>query len=459
MKIPRLARARSNASLPMQKTLDECLSSERIAVTAIAQLIVSKLESQGVANVAAYADWIESEVLKRHRKEDGLTWDHPLTTDLFGSQENTSVAIEPRDIERLSSATDSAISSTVSEVIENLFVSVVDDVREQSREAVARRTNEVDGFRRRLQSRWEKPLHLLALQLGVATQFGADMAEWLRSKARDSDSALIEALLHLQARACQVASEVEVLLQAGFADGALSRWRTLHEIATVACFLHEHGNDTAQRYMDHLTVDSYRLALKVKAAGSSAWRLNDARLATLAAEVGDLKIKYGKDFADEYGWAATALQKQPNQRVQFVDIEKAVDFEVFRPYYKVASTTVHAGPKGAFWRMGLLGSVDPKAMLAGPSNAGLAEAGRLTAMSLAHASMPLMLTHTVVDSIVWVRVLSQLSRDVGDAFILAEEKLSSDEHLLQSISMPSASFREKAQLIRQRTNRSTRWNR
>ena len=150
----------------MQKTINECLSSERIVVTAIAQLIVSKLESQGVANVADYADWIESEVLKRHRKEDGLTWDQTLTTDLFGSQENTSIAIEPQDIKRLSRATDDAISSTVSEVIENLFVSVVDDVREQSREAVARRTNEFDGFRRRLRSRWEKPLHLLALQLG-----------------------------------------------------------------------------------------------------------------------------------------------------------------------------------------------------------------------------------------------------------------------------------------------------
>ena len=73
------------------------------------------------------------------------------------------------------------------------------------------------------------------------------MAEWLRSKARDSDSALIEALLHLHARGCQVASEVEVLLEAGFADGALSRWRTLHEVTTVACFLHKHGNDAGKR--------------------------------------------------------------------------------------------------------------------------------------------------------------------------------------------------------------------
>lgn len=443
----------------MQETIDECLSSDAIVVTAITQLIVSKLESQGVANAAEYADWIESEVLKRHRNEDGLTWDHPLTTDQFGSQEVTNISIEPQDIERLSTATEDALSLTVTEAIEILFASVADDVREQSREAVSRRTNEFAGFRSRLRSRWEKPLHLLALQLGLATQFGADMSKWLRSKARNSDSALIEALLHLHARACQVASEVEVLLEAGFADGALSRWRTLHEVTTVACFLHEHGNDAAQRYTDHLSVDSYKLALKVKAAGNSAWRLNDATLISLVAEVNELKIKYGKDFAEEYGWAATALQKQEKQHVTFADIEKAVDFEIFRPHYKVASSAVHAGPKGAFWRMGLLGSVDPKAMLAGPSNAGRAEARRLTAMSLAHASMPLMLTHTVVDSIVWVRVLFQLSRDVGDAFILAEEKLSSDEHLLQSISRPSASFREKAQLVRQRTKRRARWNR
>lgn len=442
----------------MQKMLDECLSSDTIVVTAIAHLLVVKLQSQGVANVAEHAGWIESEILKRHRNEDGMTWDHPLTTDRFGSQELKNILIEPQDIQRLSKATDEAISTTVPDVIETLFASAVDDVKEQSKEAVARRTNELDGFRRRLRARWKKPLHLLALQLGVATQFGADIAGWLRSKARDTDSALIEALLHLHARACQVASEVEVLLEAGFADGALSRWRTLHEITTVARFLHKHGNDAAQRYVDHLAVDSYRLALKVKAAGSSAWRLNDATLTSLVVEVDELKIKYGKDFAEEYGWAAAALQRQQKQHVTFADIEKAVDFEVFRPYYKVASTTVHAGPKGAFWKMGLL-DVGSEALLAGPSNAGLAEAGRLTAMSLAHVSMPLMLLHTVVDSIIWVRVLFQLSRDVGDAFIRVEDKLSSDEALLNSTSRPSASFREKAQLIRQRTTRSARWNR
>ena len=269
----------------MQKAINDSLSSDHIVVKAIARLLVSKLETQGVANVAQHFDWIESEVLKRHRKEDGLTWDHPLTTELFGSQEVTSTSIEPQDIERLSSATESAISVTVTEAIEILFASVGDDVREQSRDAVARRTNEFAGFRRRLRSRWENPLHLLALQLGLATQFGADMAKWLRSKAKDSDSALIEALLHLHARACQVASEVEVLLEAGFADGALSRWRTLHEVTTVACFLHKHGNDAAQRYIDHLAVDSYKLALKVKAAGSSAWGLSDATLTSLVAEV------------------------------------------------------------------------------------------------------------------------------------------------------------------------------
>lgn len=437
--------------MPMQEAINYSLSSETIVVTAIAHLLVSKLEAQGVANVAEHFDWIESEVLKRYRKEDGLTWDHPLTTELFGSQEVTNISIEPQDIERLSSATEDAISMTVTEAIETLFASVVDDIREQSQEAVSRRTSEVDGFRRQLRSRWEKPLHLLSLQLGVATQFGADMAEWLWSKAQNSDSALIQALLHLHARACQVASEVEVLLEAGFADGAMSRWRTLHEVTTVARFLHKHGNDAAQRYVDHLAVDSHKLALKVKAAGSSAWRLDDTTLAALAAEVDVLKIKYGKDFAEEYGWAATTLQKH---FVTFADIEKAVGLEMFRPHYKVASTTVHAGPKGAFWKMGLLNSVSPEALLAGPSNAGLAEAGRLTAIALAHVSMPLMLLHTVADSIIWVRVLFQLSRDVGDAFIRVEERLSSDEALLQSKLRPSASFREKAQLIRQRKTRS-----
>lgn len=70
-------------------------------------------------------------------------------------------------------------------------------------------------------------------------------------------------------------------------------------------------------------------------------------------------------------------------------------------------------------------------LLAGPSNAGLAEAGRLTAMSLAQVSMVLMMVHTVVDSLVWARVILQLSRDAEEEFLRAERRLLDDEGTLR----------------------------
>jgi len=54
-------------------------------------------------------------------------------------------------------------------------------------------------------------------------------------------------LIRLLTRGCQVTDEIICLLENGFADGAMARWRTLHEIA-----------DIAKRYVDHQAVESKR---------------------------------------------------------------------------------------------------------------------------------------------------------------------------------------------------------
>jgi hypothetical protein len=225
---------------------------------------------------------------------------------------------------------------------------------------------------------------------------------------------------------------VEILLEAGFADGALSRWRTLHEVAMVALFLQQFekaGSDVARRYLDHLAVDSLSMARKYRDASSKLGHsdITDREFAQLQAEVDALKHRYGKEFGSEYGWAASALNiSSPT----FAQIEDAVDFSKLRPYYKLASNAVHAGPKGAFWRLGLAGS-ESDVMLAGPSNAGLAEAGRLTAMSLSQISVALMLVHTTIDGIVWARILLHLWSEVEEEFLKVEGTLKDDERRSQ----------------------------
>ena len=59
---------------------------------------------------------------------------------------------------------------------------------------------------------------------------------------------MYDTILHLHGRACQISSEILCLLKNGFADGALSRCRSLWEIAIYAHFISDYGEDVAEAY-------------------------------------------------------------------------------------------------------------------------------------------------------------------------------------------------------------------
>jgi len=63
-------------------------------------------------------------------------------------------------------------------------------------------------------------------------------------------------MLRLHIRACQVTNEIIILLENGYADGAMARWRTLHEIATVAAVIAKFGDELAERYVHYQIVES-----------------------------------------------------------------------------------------------------------------------------------------------------------------------------------------------------------
>jgi hypothetical protein len=69
-----------------------------------------------------------------------------------------------------------------------------------------------------------------------------------------------EILIRLLVRAWQVTDEILCLLENGFADGAMARWRTLHEIHVVAAVLMRHGESITERYLAHQAVESKRIS-------------------------------------------------------------------------------------------------------------------------------------------------------------------------------------------------------
>lgn len=317
----------------------------------------------------------------------------------------------------------------ITELIEQLRKDNLKSVLESEREKrLVHMEIDRQAFVRRLALTWKEPLELLDLHLSLALELGGAWTKKLRGGRRKKDAELFEVIPRLHARSLQIAGEVRALLREGFADGALSRWRTIHELAVVAFFIVQEGNEMASRYLDHLDVDSYKAALGYERAASLLGhkKVSPRELASLTKTVDALKTKYGKAFTEDYGWSASSLKgKSPN----FANIEEAVRLERFRPYFRLASNTVHAGPKGAYFR---LGTDEVDVLLAGPSNVGLQEAARLTALSIAQITSCLLSMRPNLDSGVWTGVLLDLSNKVEEEAVRVMRRIEREERQLRS---------------------------
>jgi hypothetical protein len=116
---------------------------------------------------------------------------------------------------------------------------------------------DVEAFKKRLERRWGTPLDKLRILLGIAMEWAQGFYERRLRVSGSRLSHLDDVMLRLHVRACQVTSEIIVLLENGYADGAMARWRTLHEITTVAGVIAKLGEELAERYVYYQIVESF----------------------------------------------------------------------------------------------------------------------------------------------------------------------------------------------------------
>jgi len=142
-----------------------------------------------------------------------------------------------------------------------------------------------------------------------------------------------KALVLLQARACQTSFEVHALLRAGFPGGAYGRYRTLHELAVIAALMSQYGRqprhaDLADRYLDHTHIDQYRQAEHRRRSGRElGWPpLPAGTIKKLKKEYDRLISRYGRDYWDDYGWAAGLIQSP----LTFAKLEAKADMSYLR---------------------------------------------------------------------------------------------------------------------------------
>ncbi|TPL08673.1 DUF5677 domain-containing protein [Mesorhizobium sp. B2-4-11] len=283
---------------------------------------------------------------------------------------------------------------------------------------------QIDQFRCNLQARWGKGFDALGMLIELSRDIGTDFhrrASRSRSRRRVH---LNKALFHLHVRAIQIASEIMVLMENGFADGAMARWRTLHEVACVAMVLDGGGEALAERYLAHEIVEAKKGLGQYQQCHT---RLGYAPIAKGAAariekDYADATHRYGKEFGGDYGWVAAHLG---NPKPNFSNIEDAAGRAMMRSHYKMASHNVHASTKGIAYR---LGSLDRRyAVIAGASNVGFVEPGQNLALSLLHITMLLLPTSWTLDKIAQLIALNKLHDRVPRALAQAERAIARDE--------------------------------
>jgi hypothetical protein len=281
-------------------------------------------------------------------------------------------------------------------------------------------------FRKRRVRKWRDPFELLKILIVLSYEAGDSFNKELRPDAVKDQDIVFEALCRLHARSCLIANEVMVLLESGFPDGAHARWRSLHELAAVSILIREHDNELANRYLMHGCVQDYHAMLEYQKwceqLDYPPYSPEEIEIITRRKE--KLEKHYGKEYSNQYGWAAEVLGvKNP----KFSQIEEKAGIGHLRPYYKMASDNVHAGPKGVLFKLGMIPQEERDILLAGPSNFGMADPGHGTAISLHQVTTSFLTSRPNLGGLVVLNTMSLLVEDIGREFLRVQKEIENKE--------------------------------
>ncbi len=234
-----------------------------------------------------------------------------------------------------------AVADTVPATLQALAASIDEEFSRNAQEHARQiaqsrvdRTQAVDHL-------WGRALEGLDFMRHLVLEWSAVAGEVGNGPFTSQDTA--RALASLIRRSFDIVGEVLVLARHGYADGALARWRSLHEVCVVAMYLAQRDERCSTMYLSHHKVEEYHLL------GAEGISLRADRYATdLRAKRIALVARFGEAFAADYGWAAVDLGRK---RVTFRDLEEKVGMEKLRHGYKRASNAVHGGPLAALTRV------------------------------------------------------------------------------------------------------------
>lgn len=321
-------------------------------------------------------------------------------------------------VDNLVNNVDEILEDTMNDVSDKMATSMIEGLQAEMPNMLNNRESIHLDFYADMASLWGSALGYLEGLIVIAEESTEKVSE--RDDAYFEDTYTLSLLIAMQAKSIQVSREILTLLKNGFPDGAQARWRKLHEIAVISSFIAKHGDELAESYEEHQSIESYKAAIQYNEYYSrlSAEKISTQEMDVLKKDYDQLVFKYGNSYRHEYGWASSVLDmKKPT----FKDIELSVGLDHHRPYYKLASADIHANPSGVFATLGLFPEDD--FLLAGPTSLGICQPAQLTIISLNIITANLLSYNPNLDCIVLCKVLMEFGKLAENEFIEVEKAI------------------------------------
>lgn len=281
-------------------------------------------------------------------------------------------------------------------------------------------TTSNDAFITRNRGKWSKgfiKLHALreiCLEAGINFQ-----KQFVKNKKYHNDE-LIGVFMRQHAHACRISGEIIYLLEGGYPDAALARWRTLYEMTIQCLIIQKHGREAAIDFIKYGLVktvegieEHHRTAEKMGHETFTNEELN------FYSELRENLI--GNDKSWHWARKYTGVAKIEKLR-EYVGLDK------WSHNYKLASRNIHAD----YYEMGSLYAMQEAKedlLLVGQSNTGFTEPAHFTAISLSQITSIFLTAYIgdeesdldYIDSLIFIKIIDSYVKEIGEAFLQVQK--------------------------------------
>jgi hypothetical protein len=275
---------------------------------------------------------------------------------------------------------------------------------------------------------WQKGIKKLESFIFICTAFGEVFSKSYVEKNKDEKSLLAKIIIQLHIRACEISETIILLLKSGHIDAAFSQWRILHEVNVIISFIGKHGEECAERYISYMYIDKHK--------GANQYidyekRLNekgptDSQLKELKRIYDKLIEKYGKSFGSVNGWACKFIHDdakcKDKRNISFSDIEKDVELDHLRPYYKRASQYAHVSSVALEADVSFHPVNDDYGVFS-KSNIGITTVAHSLVLSLMKITSVLMFIEPSLDSLAIMKTIKDFEKEIGEIFLEIDKKV------------------------------------